>query len=146
MGYLIVPLIIGIIAVPAPGPSRDTLADFTRIQKALGDEVYLRDTTGQERVVSILDAGTDIVTVGVGRQSMTVRQDEILAVDRMKDRNRDGFVKGALIGLLVGAAIGSAYTDRDSGRYLLSGALTYGAIGYMFDHGHTAREPLYRAP
>jgi hypothetical protein len=146
MQLLLLPLIIGIIAVPAPAPSRDTLADFTRIQKALDHEVYMRDATGQERVVSILDTGTDIITVAVGRQSMTMQRDEVLAVDRIKDSNRDGFVKGALVGLLVGATIGSAYTDRGSGRYVLSGVLTYGAIGYMFDYGHTAREPLYRAP
>lgn len=145
MGILVVPLIIGIIAVPAPGPSRDTLADFARIQKALNREVYVRDTTGQERVVSIIGTGTDAITVAVGKQWSTMQRDEILAVDRMKDSSRDGFVKGALIGLIVGAAVGSAFDGREA-RYLLRGALTYGTIGYLFDYGHTSRAPLYRAP
>jgi hypothetical protein len=145
MEFLVLPLIIGIIAVPAPGPSSDALADFTRIQKALNREVYVRDTAGQERIVSILDAGTDAITVAIGQQQMTLQRDEILAVDRMKDSSRDGFVKGALIGLILGAAVGSAFDGRQ-GQYMFRAALSYGAIGYLFDYGHTSRAPLYRAP
>lgn len=145
MGYLVLPLIIGVIALPQPGPSKDALADFARIQKALDKEVYVRDASGQERVVRILDAATDAITVEVGRQQVTMLRDDVLAVDRRKDRNIDGIVKGAVVGLILGAVIESAYTDAN-GRYLLRGAVSYGVIGYLFDHGHTAREPLYRAP
>jgi uncharacterized protein YcfJ len=145
MGFLILPLIIGVIAVPAPTPSRDTLADFARIQKALNREVSLRDASGQERIVTILGTSTDTITVEVGRQWLTMPRDAVMNVDRMRDSNRDGVIKGVLIGLIVGGAIESAMPDSN-GRYLLRGALSYGALGYMFDRGNVARQPLYRAP
>jgi hypothetical protein len=145
MGYLIIPLIIGIVAVPSPGPTAQQLTDFARIQRAINRDVYFTDTSGQERVATILGVGTDAVTMEVGRQWTTVHRDALLAVDRVKDTNRDGVVKGVLVGLLVGAVVESAYDDGN-GRFLLRGALTYGTLGYMFDRGHTARQPLYRAP
>jgi hypothetical protein len=143
MGYLILPLIIGIISTPTP-PS-PALNDFTRIRRALNQEVYLRDNSGQERVVSVLGVGADAVTVEVGRQWMTINRDAVLAVDRLRDGNTDGVIKGALIGLILGSAIESAMSDGN-GRYLLRGAVTYGALGYLFDRQNVARQKLYRAP
>lgn len=145
MGYLVLPLIIGIIAVPTPAPSPQQLTDFARIQRAINREVYLVDASGQERVMSILGTGTDAITVAVGRQWMTMHRDTVLSVDRVRDRNRDGVVKGVLIGLVLGAVVESAIPGRD-GRYLLQGAVTYGTIGYLFDRRNVAREALYRAP
>ena len=145
MGYLIFPLIIGIIAAPSPLASPQELADFKRIQRALNQEVYLRDSTGQERVVNILGVGTDTVTVEIGRQWMTVNRDAVIAVDRVHDGNTDGVIKGALVGLLLGSAIEAAMSDGD-GRYLRRGAVTYGALGYLFDRQNVARQKVYRAP
>lgn len=86
-----------------------------------------------------------MVTVSVGRQWMTMHRDTILAMDRVQDRNRDGVVKGVLVGLVLGAVAESIAPGSD-GRYLLRGAVTYGALGFLFDRGNVAREPLYRAP
>lgn len=145
MGFLIVPLIIGIIAVPAPAPPPTELANLARIRRALNEEVYLRDASGQERVVSILGVGADTVTVSVGQQWQTMPRDEILAVDRMKDGNRDGFVKGALIGLILGGIIEANVPDSN-GRYVLQGAVSYSLIGYVFDRANSSRSKLYRKP
>lgn len=145
MGYLVIPLVIGIIAMPTPAPPPDVLGDFARIQRALNRNVYVTDTSGQERVVTILGSATDAVTVSVGRQWSTMHRDAILAMDRVQDGNRDGVVKGVLVGLVLGAVAESMMPGGD-GRYLLRGAVTYGTLGYLFDRGNTTREPLYRAP
>jgi len=145
MGYLIFPLVIGIIAAPTPLASSQELTDFTRIQRALNQDVYLRDSSGQERVVSILGVGTDTVTVSIGRQWMTFNRDAVIAVDRVHDGNTDGVIKGALVGLILGSAIESAMSNGN-GRYLLRGAITYGALGYLFDRQNVARQRVFRAP
>ena len=147
MGFLILPLVIGAMALPTPTPSTDRLADFTRIGSAIHEDVYVTDNTGQERRLTILDAGAAAVTFQVGLQSVQMSRDAIVRVDRTRDRNIDGVIKGMLVGLLVGSIAEQSVSGSD-GRYLLQGALTYGSLGYLFDRGHVAREPLYqvRAP
>jgi hypothetical protein len=144
MEFLFLPLIIGAMAVPAPSPSAERLADFTRIRDAVDEDVYLVDSAGQERRVTILQAGDQAVTVLVGQQSVQMNRDAIVRVDRARDTTTDGVIKGALVGLLVGW-IAEANTPNANGRYLLQGALTYAGLGYLFDRGHVARQALYRA-
>ena len=99
MGFLILPLVIGVMALPSPTPTG--LADFTRLRDAVHDEVYVTDQTGQERRLTIIEAGETAVTAQIGFQSMQMSRDAIVSVDRARDGNVDGFVKGALIGLLL---------------------------------------------
>ncbi|MEZ5284731.1 MAG: hypothetical protein R2712_07985 [Vicinamibacterales bacterium] len=102
------------------------------------------DANGQERQLTLLDAGAQAVRFEIGARPVTMRRDEILAVDRVKDRNRDGVIKGALVGAILGGLIDSSV--RGGGRFAIRSAVSYAAIGYLFDRAHTAREPLYRAP
>jgi uncharacterized protein YcfJ len=143
MEFLIVPLLIGVMAVPAPLPPAEQLADFTRLAKAVDEEVYIVDSNGQERRVTLLEAGDQAVRFMVGQQTLEMSRDAIVRVDRVRDRNIDGIVKGALIGLLIGG-IAEANTSG-SEAYWLRGMLAYGGIGYLFDVGHVARQPVYRA-
>lgn len=144
MGPIILPLILGIIAVPAPEPPAHELANIDRLRRALQQEVYLIDTTGQERVVRILEVGTDAVTIAVVQQSSTLQHDRILAVDRAKDSKLDGTVRGALVGLILGGLIESG-VGNGGGRHVLAGAVTYGLVGYLFDRAAASRQKLYRA-
>ncbi len=145
MEFLFLPLVIGLMALPAPSPSADRLADFTRLRDLAREEVYVMDTLGQERRLTILDAGDAAVTFLVGQRSLEMSRDLIVRVDRARDSNVDGVIKGVLIGLLIGS-VAEGFESGSDGRYLLQGALTYGSIGYLFDRGHTARQPVYRAP
>jgi hypothetical protein len=143
MEFLFLPLIIGAMAVPAPSPSAERLADFSRIRDAIREEVYIVDSAGQERRVTIVQAGDQAVTVLVGQQSVQMNRDAIVGVDRARDTTTDGVIKGALIGLLVGL-IAETNTPNPNGRYLLQGVITYGGLGYLFDRSHVSRQPLYR--
>jgi hypothetical protein len=143
MEFLFLPLIIGALALPAPSPSAERLADFTRIRDAVREEVYIVDSAGQEGRVTILQAGDQAVTVLVGQQSVQMSRDAIVGVDRARDTTTDGVIKGALIGLLVGL-IAETNTPNADGRYLLQGVVTYGGLGYLFDRGHVSRQALYR--
>jgi hypothetical protein len=145
MEFLILPLLIGLIAVPSPGPSAARLADFTRLDGVEHEEVYVVDTSGLERRLTLVEAGDAAVKFMVGQQQLEIHRDAILRVDRVRDSSLDGAIKGMLFGLLVGAAIESNVSDGN-GRYLLQGALTYGGIGYLFDRGHTGRQAVYRRP
>jgi hypothetical protein len=145
MEFLILPLIVGLIAVPTPGPSAARLADFTRLGGVEHEEVYVVDASGLERRLTVVEAGDAAVKFMVGQQQLEMSRDAILRVDRVRDSSLDGAIKGLLFGLLVGAAIETTLSDGNC-RYLLQGALTYGSIGYLFDRGHTARQAVYRRP
>jgi hypothetical protein len=144
MEFLILPLLIGVLKVPAPPPSADQLADFSRLAKVVDQEVYVVDGSGQERRLTLLDAGDRAVRFMVGQQTLEMSRDAIVSVDRVRDRTIDGVIKGVLFGLLVGG-IAEASIPNSNGGYLLRGALGYGTLGYLFDAGHVARQPVYRA-
>ena len=139
------PLVIGLITLPSPAAPSDRLSDFTRLGGLAREEVYVIDTAGQERRLTLVEAGDTAVKFLVGQQSLEMSRDAIVRVDRARDSNVDGVIKGVLFGLLVGAAAESNVSGAN-GRYLLQGALAYGSIGYLFDRGHTVRQPVYRAP
>jgi hypothetical protein len=58
MEFLFLPLVIGVMALPAPSPSAARLTDFTRLRDLAREEVYVIDTSGQERRLTILDLVT----------------------------------------------------------------------------------------
>jgi hypothetical protein len=143
MGYLIVPLIFGIISLPDPSQSPDRLADFARLRKAVGEVVYLTDGNGQERRLTLLEAGEHEVTLSNGAQSIVMQKDAVFTVDRARDRTIDGLLKGAAIGLVMGLLVESEIPGSD-GSIIASGMLAYGTVGYLLDRASTARQPLYR--
>ena len=145
MEFLFLPLVIGLMALPAPSPSADRLADFTRLRDLAREEVYVIDTSGQERRLTIVDAGDAAVTFLVGQQSLEMSRDSLFVSIGRATATLTALIKGALIGLLIGSVAEGCASGSD-GRYLLQGALTYGGIGYLFDRGHAARQPVYRAP
>src|SRR5262245_41442547 len=144
MGYLIVPLIFGIMAVPDPTLTPDRLADFARLRKAIGQTVYVTDSNGQERRLTLLEAGEREVTFSTGAQSIVMQKDAVFTVDRSRDSTLDGTLKGAAIGLVMGLLTASAFEESE-GSIIVSGVLTYGTVGYLLDRANTVRQPLYRA-
>ena len=144
MGYLIVPLIFGIMAAPDPTLTPDRLADFVRLRKAIGQTVYVTDSTGLERRLTLLEAGEREVTFSTGAQSIVMQRDAVFTVERTRDTTLDGTLKGLAIGLLMGLVTASAFEESE-GAIVLSGVLTYGSVGYLMDRANSARQPLYRA-
>lgn len=143
MGF-IVPLLIGVLLVPDPGPSSQRLADFARIQKALDESIYVVDQTGQERLVRLIGATGDELTLELGPRRLTMTRDAVLRVDRERDRSVDGLVKGLVFGAGMGLLVSAL--GGGSGKQVLQATAAYGSIGYLLDRGNRSREPLYRAP
>ena len=143
MEFLFLPLIIGAIALPAPvaaGRTSGRLHSHRRRCPRGGiPRRQRRSGTSRDNPPGRRPA----VTVLIGQQSVEMNRDAILSVERARDTNTDGVIKGALVGLLVGW-IAETNTPNANGRYLFQGVLTYGGLGYLFDRGVTARQPLYR--
>jgi hypothetical protein len=144
MGYLIVPLIFGIMSVPDPTLTPARLADFARLHKALGQEVYVTDANGQERRLKLVDADDLEVTFSTGAQSIVMHRDAVFTIDRARDSTLDGTVKGAAIGLVMGLLVASELPESQ-GTIVASAVISYGAVGFMLDRANTSRQPLYRA-
>lgn len=144
MGYLAIPMIIAILALPAPGPGAEELSDFGRLQRVVNEEVYVTDTTGVERRLRLVDAGSDAVRLLVAQQTIALARDEVVRIERVHDGSTDGAVKGAIIGGLAGLAFAQAV--EGGARHVLRGALMYGSVGFLFDRANVARQTVYRAP
>ncbi len=143
MGYLIMPLIFGIMSVPDPTLTPARLADFARLQKALGQEVYVTDANGQERRLNLVDADDLEVTFSTGAQSIVMQRDAVFTVDRVRDSTLDGTLKGAAIGLIMGLLVASELPESQ-GTLVASAVISYGTVGYLLDRANTSRQPLYR--
>ena len=144
MGYLIVPLIFGIMSIPDPTLTPDRLADFARLRQAIGQTVYVTDTNGQERRLTLLEAGEREVTFSNGAQSIVMQRDAVFAVDRARDSTLDGTLKGAAIGLVMGLLVATELPES-KGSVLASSVISYGTVGFLLDRGNTTRQPLYSA-
>ncbi len=134
--------IIGIVLIIAGVPahvSADTLAMFERLQRHVGRDVIVVDTTGMVMEGRVLAATSAKLDLGFGQHVRSFAPDVIARVDRQVDSPVDGFLKGLVIGALLGAL------SRDT-EWALAMAAGYGGLGYVLDVGHQAREPIYRAP
>lgn len=136
----VVAVLIGLFS-PVSFVAPATLADFDRLHRKVGVEVYVIDVQGLERVGRLLGADASTLRLDVPAGEIVLQRPEVVEVDRRRDSVIDGTVKGVLFGGLMGAA---AFGGR-SGWWLRSAAI-YGAIGFALDSAHGAREPLYRAP
>jgi hypothetical protein len=69
-------------------------------------------------------------------------------VDRYRDRESDGVIKGVLFGLAVGLACSWGMKEGwdDTLSMVVMPVAVYGALGYAFDHANAHRTPVYRAP
>lgn len=141
---LIVPLLIGVLLVPDPGPSQRRLADFSQIQKAVNKSIYVVDQAGNERLMRLVGATDDVLTLELGPRRLTMPRDEVLRVDREHDRSIDGLVKGLVFGAGMGLLVRGL--GGGSSEHVFQAMAVYGSIGYLLDRGNRSRQPLYRAP
>lgn len=142
-------LLIGLILFPDPAPKADVLEDFARVQRLTSQEIYVADRDGDERFGALVEASEQGLRLRIGKKVVPFEKDTILEVDRYRDRETDGVIKGMLFGLamgLVGTWRGSATWDKKLGYVVLPMVVTYGALGYAFDHANAHRTPAYRAP
>jgi hypothetical protein len=148
MVLLIYPLLFGIILLPDPGPRGAVLEDFTRIDRAVGESIYVVDRNGSERVGQVVGVDDRALRLQVGPQVFAIDRSAILAADRRRDRTTDGVIKGALFGLIAGlfAIQGTDGSGGEATRVVIGSMAIYGSIGYAFDRANHVRTPLYRAP
>jgi hypothetical protein len=143
MGF-IVPLLIGLLLLPDPGPSEQQLAEFSRMQKALDQSIYLVDQGGHERLMRLVGATDDVLTLELGPRRFTMKRDEVLRVDRENDRTTDGLLKGLAFGAGMGLLVRGL--GGGSSGHVFQAMAVYGGIGYLLDRSNQSRQPLYRAP
>lgn len=135
---VIVGIVLTMVGLPAQ-LSDASLAEFDRLQRHLGRDVILVDTTGLVMEGRVLAATSSTLDLGFGPHVRSFSADAIARVDRQRDSPVDGLVKGLVIGALLGSLSGN-------GRWAAAMIGSYGALGFALDVGHQAREPIYRAP
>jgi hypothetical protein len=144
MFYVVYPLLLGIILIPDPGLSKERLADFERLHSVVGEQVWVTDDNGTQRVAKVLAATGDGLTLAVGRRTFLMDRSTVLQVERSRDRVVDGLVKGLAFGLVVGlVAQGGVQSNND---FLLQSMVVYSGIGLGLDWVNHERSPVYRAP
>jgi hypothetical protein len=99
------------------------------------------DGTTLEGVLAAATA--DAVTVRFAGGERMFDKATIARADRLRDRNKDGFIKGVLFGAVLGLSVGQMYGA--SGGDVLKVAAVYGGIGWALDAAVTHRQPIYRA-
>lgn len=117
----------------------DALADFERLARSEGIEVYVVDTQGLERLGRLAGADGSGLQLRVPAGQITMAKAQVAEVDRRRDSSLDGTVKGLILGAVL-----SAIFIGDSPKLWWRGALVYGGLGYILDASVRAREPLYR--
>lgn len=147
MGVFLIPVMIVIALSPTPGPSDQTLADFSRFSKSIGRSVALVDREGTVREGVVSSATADSVTLGFVGGDRTFSQESVASAERLKDGVKDGFIKGALFGAIVGFFAGQGY-DSEGGAVAgwFGSVAIYGLIGTAIDASQKHREPIYRVP
>lgn len=134
--WVVLGVVLAIAGLPN-GFDADALAAFERLQRHIDEEIVLVDGTGLVMEGRLLSATNTTLDVGFGQHVRHLAADDVARVDRKKDRSIDGLIKGLVIGALLGSF--------GEGRWFANNVATFGALGYVLDRGHNAREPLYRA-
>lgn len=135
---MIVGIVLTMVGLPAQ-LSDGALAEFDRLQRHLGRDVIVVDTTGLVIEGRVLAATSSTLDLGLGPHLRSFSAEAIARVDRQRDSPVDGLVKGLVIGALIGALSGN-------GKWAATSMASYGAFGFALDVGHHTREPIYRAP
>jgi hypothetical protein len=108
-----------------------------------GRAVFVIDANRQEWQGRLLKVSAEALEVESDAGIRTFRLAEIRRVDADGDATTAGFLKGAAIGAGFGLL---ALANIDSGRVILSNALSIGLIGLAVDAGCTSRHPVYHGP
>lgn len=137
--FAIVGVVLAIIGFPAHLVDKDALAEFARVQRHVGRDVIVVDGGGIVREGRLLAVTDTTLELGFGQQKQLLVSSDIARIDRPNDSPIDGLVKGVLVGVLLGAIAGDA-------RWAARSAAMYGALGFVLDARHTARQTIYRAP
>ena len=128
MGYLIVPLIFGIMSVPDPTLTPARLADFARLQRALAAGGLRHRCERTERRLKLVDADDLEVTFSTGAQSIVMQRDAVVYSRSRARLTLDGTLKGAAIGLIMGLPLLGATrvprNHRSERRYLHGRSVT----------------------
>jgi hypothetical protein len=144
---LIMGLLLLLIAlIPTPKPSAEALMDFSRFAKATGQEVVLVDENGIALHGVLASATPDAVTMRFASGERVFGKTAIASADRLRDGNKDGFIKGAIFGTVLGLIAIEGYGADVRGRDLLAVSAVYGVLGLSVDALVKHRHPIYRAP
>ena len=142
MGPLLI--IIGIIACPDIGPSKEALGDVSRIRHALAETVYVVEDDGLERYGRLLQADSTKLTLAAGARAITIETDRVARVDRPRDRTIDGVVKGAAVGFILGV-LGHQGLNGSARGFISGQMVAFAGLGYVLDVAHAKRTPVYQA-
>ncbi len=145
MGFIIVPLLIIGLAAPS-NPSAETLSNFSRFSKAIGQEIALVDRDGVVREGILTAAATDSVNVCFGSGTTTISREVVVSAERLRDSQKDGAIKGAVLGAIGGLFALQGYSSKSGALAGWAGSVAiYASIGWAFDALQTHQEPIYRA-
>jgi hypothetical protein len=144
--YIAVPLLVTLVVLPGDSlGGEQRLARFSRLRAAVNQEVYVTDSSGAERRLTLLEAGEQALILSAGVKTITIDRHEIAGVDRARDGVLDGPLKGAAFGLVL-SLIATGSTHLSFSEAAPRAITAYAAIGLALDWGHTHRQKLYRAP
>ena len=142
----IFPVLLFLAATPRPETSNQALADFGRINKAIGSEIAIVDLDGNVREGVLKSASSSDLTMRFGAGDKIFQRDVIAGAERLRDGTRDGAIKGAIFGGIIGLIMaGGSDSGADQASAFMTSVAVYSAIGWLFDASQTHREPLYRA-
>jgi hypothetical protein len=147
MYLLVYPLLLGVVLLPDPGPRARVLEDFARIDRAVGDSIYVVDRDGNERFGRLVGLDDQALRLQIGAQLFSMDRTTILAADSRRDRTTDGVLKGLLFGLVTGLIARQGTSGGADATGVVVGSMAfYGGLGWAFDRANSSRSPLYRAP
>ena len=139
-------LLLLVALIPAPPASERVLMDFSRLSKALGQEIALVERNGNLRQGRLVTTALDAATMEFASGSHVFSRDQIASVTRLKDSTKDGLIKGVIFGALLSLYVSGELGGDASNGMLLRTTATYGAIGWALDAARTNPQPIYRAP
>ena len=122
-------ILLGCAALPAPAVAqRGQASSFDQLGLLVGpgDKVTVTPSTGKTFSGRIAGLSPDTLTLRVGKQVVTLQQEEVSAIRHRRD---DSLVNGAAWGLTVGTVAGFAPCGRCHIGPGLAMAGLYGGIG-----------------
>lgn len=136
-----------LLLAAVPANAQDThLTDFSRFNKAVGDEVAIIDLDGNVREGVLKSVSEMDLTMQFASGEKVFQRDAISGGDRLRDRTGDGAIKGAVFGALVGLLYLGAYDNlSEAAAPYMTSVAVYAGIGWLFDASQTHRETIYRA-
>lgn len=138
-GVLVLAVLVALFS-PFPHLDPAKLAEFDRVLKGIGADVYIVDVNGTERVGRLMGATRSGLRLRVAAGELSIDKDAVAEVDRRRDSSLDGAIKGAVLGALMGML-----ADGGNNRLWLTSTAVYAGIGFALDAAVSARQPLYRA-